>query len=110
MMPGYAAFNAAYQAANFPEYGDEAQSWGAFAYDAARIILSAIKHSQSYDPPIVRDAIAATTNLQGVVGTYERFDAKGDVIPQWSWMERYESGKWLTMNPTRLFLPLIIKS
>ena len=38
-MPGYAEFNAAYVAAAFPEYGDEAQMWGAFAYDAAKIIL-----------------------------------------------------------------------
>ena len=35
-MPGYDGFNVAYQAASFPNYGDEAQMWGALAYDLIR--------------------------------------------------------------------------
>jgi len=30
------------------------------------------------------DEIAATTDYEGVMGTYEDFDANGDVIPQWA--------------------------
>jgi branched-chain amino acid transport system substrate-binding protein len=108
-MPGYAAFNTAYQAAGFPNYGDEATATGAFAYDAANIILAAMEHAQSTSPAAIRDAIAATVNYQGVVGTYEGFDAKGDVIPQWAWLERYSNGQWVILHPNQVFLPITLK-
>ena len=50
-MPGYTEFNAAYVAAAFPLYGDEAQMWGAFAYDAANIILDAIDRADTAARP-----------------------------------------------------------
>jgi len=87
-MPGYDDFNADYQAAGFPNYGSEATMWGAFAYDAARIIMAAIGRADSTDPTTIRDEIAATADYEGIVGTYEGFDANGDVIPQWAWLER----------------------
>jgi ABC-type branched-subunit amino acid transport system substrate-binding protein len=93
-MPGYVNFNQDYQAAGFPEYGDEALVWGALAYDAARIIFAAIDRAESIDPTAIRDEIAATANFRGVAGTYEGFDAKGDVIPQWSWLALYQDGEW----------------
>ena len=104
-MPGYAAFNAAYVAAAFPEYGDEAQMWGAFAYDAAKIILAAIDRADSTDPAAIRDAIADTPKHDGVVGTYEGFDAKGDVLPQWGDMLRSLNGEWLSLHPDPAALP-----
>ena len=104
-MPGYAAFNAAYVAAAFPEYGDEAQKWGAFAYDAAKIILAAIDRADSTDPAAIRDAIADTPKHDGVVGTYEGFDAKGDVLPQWGDMLRSLNGEWLSLHPDPAALP-----
>jgi len=104
-MPGYAAFNAAYVAAAFPEYGDEAQMWGAFAYDAARIILDAIDRADSINPADIRDAIAASPQYDGVVGTYQGFDAKGDVIPQWGDMLRSLNGDWLSLHPDPTTLP-----
>jgi len=109
-MPGYGAFNAAYQAAGFPNYGDEAMAWGPYAYDAANIIIAAIRRAQSANPNDIRDAIASTTNYQGVVGTYEGFDAKGDVIPQWAWLERYSNGQWVILHPSKVFLPLTLKN
>jgi len=107
-MPGYADLLAAYQATGFPNYGDEPGMWGAFAYDAAQIVISAIDFADSTDPGDIRSAIAATADYPGVVGTYKGFDAKGDVIPQWQWLERFREGQW-----TRLildtFLPLTLK-
>ena len=91
-MPGYVTFNQAYQAAEFPEYGDEAHVWGALAYDAARIILAAIDRADSIDPADIRDEIAETANYRGVVGTYRGFDAKGDAVPQWIWLASYQNG------------------
>jgi branched-chain amino acid transport system substrate-binding protein len=109
-MPGYQALNADYQAASFANYGDAVHTWGAFAYDAAKIILAAIDRADSTDPADIRDEIAATTNYGGVVGLYEGFDAKGDVIPQWLWMERYRAGRWELFWPMRVFLPVVSRS
>lgn len=105
-MPGYAAFNAAYVAASFPEYGDEAQMWGAFAYDAAKIILDAIDQADSTDPADIRAAIAGTPEHEGVVGSYQGFDAKGDVIPQWGDMLRSLNSDWLSLHPDPATLPV----
>jgi branched-chain amino acid transport system substrate-binding protein len=104
-MPGYAAFNAAYVAAAFPEYGDEAQMWGAFAYDAAKIILDAIDQADSTDPADIRAAIAGTPEHEGVVGSYQGFDSKGDVLPQWGDMLRSLNGEWLSLHPDPATLP-----
>ena len=109
-MPGYAAFNAAYQAAGFPNYGDAAMAWGAYAYDAANIMIAAIRRAQSINPGDIRNAIASTTNYQGVVGIYEGFDAKGDVIPQWAWLERYTNGQWIILHPGKVFLPITLNN
>jgi basic membrane protein A len=104
-MPGYEALNAAYQAAGFPNYGAEAGLVGAFAYDAAKIIIAAIDRADSTDPAAIRDEISATVDHEGVVGTYEGFDAQGDVIPQWSWLERYYNGQWLRAISVGLVVP-----
>ncbi len=109
-MPGYDTLNADYQAAGFPNYEDEAQMWGAFAYDAAKIIIAAIDRADSTGPTAIRDEIAATADYDGVVGAYEGFDAKGDVIPQWSWLERYQNGEWVMVYPYKVFLPLVLNN
>lgn len=109
-MPGYDTLNADYQAAGFPNYGDEAQAGGAYAYDAAKIIIAAIDRADSPDPTAIRDEIATTADYDGVVGTYKGFDAKGDVIPQWSWLELYQNGEWVMMYPYKVFLPLVVNN
>ena len=104
-MPGYDAFNAAYQAAGFRDFGDEAGTAGAFAYDAAGIIIAAIDRAGAVDPA----AIAATTDYPGVVGTYRGFDTQGDVIPQWAWLEVFRDGEWVDQGLT-LYLPLVLNN
>ena len=108
-MPGYADLLAAYQAAGFPNYGDQLNWWGAFAYDAAQILMGAIDAADSTDPADIRDAIAATADYSGVVGTYEGFDSKGDVIPQWQWLERYKNGDWGVLTFHDIYLPVILQ-
>jgi len=108
-MPGYDALNADYIAAEFANYGDEAQMSGALAYDAAQIIIAAIDRADSVNPADIRDEIAVTTNYQGVVGMYEGFDTKGDVVPQWAWMEQYQNGQWVVIWPYEIFLPITLK-
>jgi ABC-type branched-subunit amino acid transport system substrate-binding protein len=109
-MPGYDALNQAYQAAEFPSFGEDAQEWGAYAYDAAKIIIAAIDQADTTDPAAIRDQIAATAGYNGVVGTYQGFDAKGDVIPQWSWLALYHNAEWRMVYPYRVFLPLVLNS
>jgi branched-chain amino acid transport system substrate-binding protein len=109
LMPGYDGLNAQYIAAGFPNFGDEVQEWGAFAYDAAQIIISAIDRADSTDPVQIRDQIAATTTFQGVVGTYEGFDNNGDVTPQWAWLERHQNGQWIIFWPNQVLLPITAK-
>jgi branched-chain amino acid transport system substrate-binding protein len=109
-MPGWANFLADYQAAAFRNEPDDPDVYGAFAYDAARIIIAAIDRADSTNSLAVRNQIAVTKNHEGVVGTYQGFDARGDVIPQWGWLERYQNGQWAIMSPNRVFLPFVLRN
>jgi branched-chain amino acid transport system substrate-binding protein len=108
-MPGYPLLDAAYQSAAFPNFGDQADWAGAFAYDAANIIFNAMSRAHSGAPGAIREAISNTANYRGVVGTYVGFDAKGDVIPQWAWIAQYRGGQWVTLYPPKTFLPVVLK-
>jgi branched-chain amino acid transport system substrate-binding protein len=107
-MPGWQEFLAAYKAAEFATYGEDPGLFGVFAYDALSIIADAISRVQSTDPEDLRDAIAQTQDFLGVIGSYEGFDEIGDVIPQWAWLETYGTDGWQKLNPSRLFLPLLV--
>jgi len=73
-MPGYDYFNSLYQAANFPNFGEQAGEYGACSFDAIGIIATAIERASSADPAEIRYALATTTNYPGVVGLYQGFD------------------------------------
>lgn len=109
-MPGWTTFLAAYQSAGFSNEPNDPGFYGAYAYDAASIIIDAIDRADSTSPADIRNQIAATSNYAGVVVTYQGFDANGDVIPQWGWLERYQSGQWDILQPTKLYLPLVLKN
>ncbi len=108
-MPGWTTYSADYIAAGFTNYGIDPHPVGAFAYDAANIIIEALQRAGNVGPPSIRDEIAATQDFEGVVGTYFGFDQYGDVIPPWSWIERYLGGQWHRLSPAQVFLPAIIK-
>lgn len=57
--------------AKFKEkYGEEpANAMGALGYDAALVLIDALKRSSSFDSRAIRDAVAATSNLEAVSGT-----------------------------------------
>jgi branched-chain amino acid transport system substrate-binding protein len=73
-VPGAAAFVNAFEA----KYGP-LSSYGPLAYEAANIILTAIKKVGRADRAAVRDAVRATRGYRGVLGVPITFDAKGDV-------------------------------
>jgi len=69
------AFSAKYVKA----YGKKPDQFAAQAYDAFYIMTNALKAAGSADRTKLRDALAATKNFQGVVGTFS-FDAERDVV------------------------------
>jgi branched-chain amino acid transport system substrate-binding protein len=73
-LPSGAKFVKAFEA----KYGP-LSSYGPLAYEAANIILEAVKKSGKADRAAVRDAVRATRNYQGVLGVPLTFDDKGDV-------------------------------
>jgi branched-chain amino acid transport system substrate-binding protein len=73
-VPAAAEFVKAFEA----KYGP-LSSYGPLAYEAANIILEAVKRAGKADRAAVRDAIRATKNYQGVLGVPITFDDKGDV-------------------------------
>src|SRR5437867_4643137 len=73
-LPAAAAFVKAFEA----KYGP-LSSYGPLAYEAANIILNAIKNVGRADRAAIRDAVRATRGYSGVLGTPITFDAKGDV-------------------------------
>lgn len=59
-------FLAAYEEA----YGVEADSFSALAYDAANLLFQAIETAGSTDSEAVTEAIANTTDFEGITGTF----------------------------------------
>ena len=54
-------------------------SYGPLAYEAANILLEAVKTAGKADRAAVRDAVRATKDYKGILGFPIGFDAKGDV-------------------------------
>ncbi|MBG9982613.1 ABC transporter substrate-binding protein [Aerococcaceae bacterium DSM 111020] len=52
------------------EYGQEADTFAALAYDAANLIFDAAERAGKADPEAIKDAIAATEDFEGVTGTF----------------------------------------
>ncbi len=73
-VPAAARFVKAFEA----RYG-QLSSYGPLAYEAANIMLEAVKKAGKADRAAVRDAVRATQNYKGVLGVPISFDKKGDV-------------------------------
>jgi len=76
-VPSAQAFAKAFQA----KYGT-ASSYGPLAYEAANILLTAIKTVGKPDRAAIRDAVRATKNYQGMLGNSVTFNDKGDIDTQ----------------------------
>jgi branched-chain amino acid transport system substrate-binding protein len=51
------------------KYGERPDNFAALGYDAARVVLDAIKRADSIEPGAVRDALAQTKDFPGVSGS-----------------------------------------
>ncbi len=61
------------------------------AYDAVLVLADAIRRAQSLDRSKIRDALAATTNMQGATGTLT-FDKNGDPENKEAAILKFEKG------------------
>ncbi len=79
-VPGQSEVNKAYAAAYRAEYNEEFDATSAWAYDALNILVQAIKKGGE-DRGKIRDAILATQNYQGALGTFS-FTPNGDGLSE----------------------------
>ncbi|MCA1594443.1 MAG: ABC transporter substrate-binding protein [Acidobacteria bacterium] len=64
-------------------YGQPPDAFAATAYDAARIMIDALRHATTLDGPAVRDSLARMKNFPGVTGSItfnERRDAVKPIV------------------------------
>lgn len=61
------------------EYGERPSAFAALGYDAYMLVLDAIERAGSFDPKLIRDAMAATENFQGASGTIT-LNEDGDAV------------------------------
>jgi branched-chain amino acid transport system substrate-binding protein len=64
------------------------------AYDAANVIIAAMKRAQSPDRESVRQQIAATRDYPGILGTTS-FDENGDTTVHWISVFKVVNGEWI---------------
>jgi branched-chain amino acid transport system substrate-binding protein len=73
--PTVQAFAAAYKA----RYGIPPDVYAAYAYDAVRVLASAVERAGSWEAVDVRDALLSIDHYEGVTG-HLAFDRNGDVV------------------------------
>jgi branched-chain amino acid transport system substrate-binding protein len=93
-MPGGAAFRQKFEA----KYG-QIQNYAPYAYDAARVLVEAMKRADSADPAKYL-ADLPKTDFQGVTG-HIRFDTKGDLAGGAITLYQVKSGKWTVMETVK---------
>ncbi len=72
--PGNQAFVRNYQA----KYGIQPEPWAAQSYTTLYVLANAIKMAQSTDPPLIRDALAQTTDFPTILGRLGKFSFNPD--------------------------------
>jgi ABC-type branched-subunit amino acid transport system substrate-binding protein len=105
-MPGYANFAERYREAGFgivPEPDDPLAKWAPFGYDAAGVIIAAVRKAAEGDE-VTRESVAAAMETfrrepyQGVIGTIQ-FDEYGDLLDQPVYFKKVVNGQWVDVMP-----------
>jgi ABC-type branched-subunit amino acid transport system substrate-binding protein len=113
-MPGYAHFAERYREADFavmPDPDDTEAKWAPFGYDAAGVILAAIRLAAepalsgaegtgAVTPKSVATAMETFRHepYQGVTGTIQ-FDEYGDLLDQPVYFQKVVNGQWVDVMP-----------
>lgn len=87
-MPGYASFNDKFKA----RFKTDIQAYAPYTYDAARVLLDAMKRADSADPKKFMPEIAKT-QLQGVTGEIA-FEPNGDIKNGAVSLYQLQAGSW----------------
>ncbi|MFC3533129.1 branched-chain amino acid ABC transporter substrate-binding protein [Vogesella facilis] len=93
LMPGFAAFNTKYKA----KFGSEIQAYAPYTYDAAKVLIDAMKRAGSADPKKFL-AEVGKTQLQGVTGPIA-FESNGDVKNGTVTLYQLQGGAWKGVIP-----------
>jgi branched-chain amino acid transport system substrate-binding protein len=96
LQPGFADFNAKYKA----KYNQDIFQYAPQAFDAANIIITAIKKAGA-DKAGILAAVAATSNYQGVAQSYS-FTSTGDVKESIFTVYKVEGGAWKAVKAITL--------
>jgi ABC-type branched-subunit amino acid transport system substrate-binding protein/sugar lactone lactonase YvrE len=105
-MPGYAAFAERYREAGFaamPEPDNVQAKWAPFGYDAAGVIIAAVRQAAETGQ-VTRESVATAMETfrhqpyQGVIGTIQ-FDEYGDLLDQPVYFKKVVNGQWVDMMP-----------
>jgi ABC-type branched-subunit amino acid transport system substrate-binding protein len=105
-MPGYADFAERYREASFgivPEPDDSLAKWAPFGYDAAGVIIAAVRQAAE-GGEVRRESVAAAMEAfrrepyQGVLGTIQ-FDEYGDLLDQPVYFKKVVNGQWADVLP-----------
>jgi ABC-type branched-subunit amino acid transport system substrate-binding protein len=113
-MPGYASFAERYREASFavmPDPDDSPAKWAPFGYDAAGVIIAAIRlaaepalRGAEGTGEVTRESVAAAMETfrrepyQGVIGTIQ-FDEFGDLLDQPVYFQKVVNGQWVDVMP-----------
>ena len=75
------------------KYKKEPEAYAAYGYEAAKVVLNAIAKICKNDRSSIRDAVFATKNHEGVLGTWS-FDPNGDTTLTTMSGNVVKDGKW----------------
>ena len=105
-MPGYAGFAERYREASFailPDPDDFLAKWAPFGYDAASVIIAAVRRAAE-GGEVTRESVAAAMEAfrsgpyQGVIGAIQ-FDEFGDLLDQPVYFKKVANGQWVDVIP-----------
>jgi branched-chain amino acid transport system substrate-binding protein len=105
-MPGYDSFAGRYREAEFaimPAPDDFQAKWAPFGYDAAGVIIAAIRLAAKAGE-VTRESVATAMETfrdqpyQGVTGVIQ-FDEYGDLLDQPVYFKRVVNGQWVDVMP-----------
>lgn len=82
------------------KYKGEPESYAIYSFEAASVAIAAIEKTCSADRAAVRDAVVATKNFRGVLGTWS-FGATGDTSLTDMIGNRVVKGKWTETGALR---------
>jgi branched-chain amino acid transport system substrate-binding protein len=105
-MPGYTGFAERYRQASFailPDPDGFLAQWAPFGYDAAGVIIAAVRQAAE-GGEVTRTSVAAAMETfrhepyQGVTGTIQ-FDEFGDLLDQPVYFKKVVNGEWVDVMP-----------